>query len=202
MPVWLIDGCVCLSKMKSLIQSDENCLHCGGEVIYWYPDTIEFADLWSKVVSSITGRSPENPLEPQSPGKYCLKGCFAQAFNLDSTDFWNEMERNRAARENASILIELTTPATISLDAIKLYLDRYIRRTALSDAALPNCEYIELEPGTHTLIARDYDHQNPNRRESNLIEFTIGEKQRLTFYLSDEDGVLKLAQNAQSVVGT
>lgn len=112
------------------------------------------------------------------------------------------MERNRAARENASILVELTTPATISLDAIKLYLDRYIRRTARSDEAPPNCEYIELEPGTHTLIARDYDHRNPNRRESNLIEFTIGEKQCLTFYLSDKDDVFKLAHSGQSVVGT
>lgn len=104
------------------------------------------------------------------------------------------MERDRAARETASILVRLATPTPTTLESIKLYLDRNVRRTAPRDEAPPNAEYIEMEPGTHTLIARDYDHRDPNRRESNLIEFSIGENECLVFSVGDENGVLTLRQ--------
>jgi hypothetical protein len=188
--------------MKSHIQAGEKCPKCGGEVIYWYPESIDFTDLPTKIAAATTlSRCDGNPREPQHPGRFCLGGCFAQMFNIDSRDFWEKLERDRAARETASILVRLATPNTNTLEAIKLYLDRNVRRTAPRDVAPPNCEYIEMEPGTHTLIARDYDHRDPNRRESNLIEFSIGEGQRLVFDVCDENGFLKLTQGEQDDTG-
>jgi len=180
--------------MKSHIPIDESCSKCGSKVIYWYPDNLSFVDLPTKIAATTTIPGFKgNPYEPQHPGRYCAQGCFAQSFNIDSREFWARMERERAARETASILVRLMTPHT-TLDAIKLYLDRNVRRTAPRDPAPQGCEYIELEPGAHTLVARDYDHRDPNRRESNLIQFTIAAHESLVFLIADEDGALKLTK--------
>lgn len=187
--------------MKSHIPADEKCPECGGEIIYWYPDTIDFDDLPTKIAATTTlPRYDGNPREPQHPGRFCLAGCVAQMFNIDPRDFWEKMERDRAARETASILVRSATPHA-TLESIKLYLDRNVRRTAPRDEAPPNCEYIEMEPGKHTLIARDYDHRDPNRRESNLIEFSIGDNERLVFSVGDANGALTLTQGEQDGAG-
>ena len=95
-----------LKKMKSHTPADEKYPKCSGEVIYWYPDTIDFADLPTKIAAATTlPRYDENPREPQHPGRYGLSGCFAQMFNIDSRDFWEKMERDRVARETASIFV-------------------------------------------------------------------------------------------------
>jgi hypothetical protein len=58
----------------------------------------------------------------------------------------------------------------------------------------PNSEYIEMEPGTHTLTARDYEHRDPDRRESNQIEFRIRDGKQLVFHDGDENEILPLTQ--------
>jgi hypothetical protein len=181
--------------MKNHIPVNEKCPSCGSEIIYWYPDTIEFSELATKIAATTTlPQYDGNPREPQHPGRFCVDGCFGQMFNIDSRDFWEEIERERVARETASIMVRLTTPDSTTLESLKIYLDRNVRRTAPRDEAPLNSEYIEMEPSTHTLIVRDYDHHDPNRRESNLIEFCIEDNESLLFYIADDDGILKLAK--------
>jgi hypothetical protein len=96
---------------------DENCPKCGAEVTYWYPNNIEFADLSTKIAATTTlARFEGNPQEPQHPGRYCSKGCFAQMFKMDSRAFWERLERERSERETSSLLVRLTTPQKLSLN--------------------------------------------------------------------------------------
>jgi len=128
------------------------------------------------------------------PGRYCPNGCITELWEFGYQDLWDRMERNRAMRETASILVRLESPGSTTLEDVKIYLDRNIRRTARRNTTLENCEYIELEPGTHTIIVRDYDALDPNRRESEQIEFAIGQGQQIEFCFADADGRLTLHQ--------
>jgi hypothetical protein len=160
---------------------------------------MDFENLMVNVKATTTFQNHNHDVsKPQHPGRFCSQGCFAQLFNYGADDLWERLEKDRAARETASILVRLLTPDTAGFDAYKIYLDGYIRKTAPRKTTQEYCELIELPPGEHILIVRDYDHRNPRRRESNHIKFSIRDSECIEFQLSDKDSHLSIRQKSES----
>ncbi|MGI9465945.1 MAG: hypothetical protein ACR2OA_02350 [Rubripirellula sp.] len=185
-----------LEKFECINQSDLNsrtdfdqksCIWCGSDLFWALPgkttriEIIEFGKL--------TGNQQIIDDGWIHPGVYCPNGCTTRMFNFGNHDLWERMEKTRQARETSSILVESQTEPW---DNYKIYLDRYIRRTAPKDEAPPLCEYIELEPGEHTIVVRDFDPHDPGRRESNTLEFIIEHREQKHFLFSLFDERLKL----------
>jgi hypothetical protein len=133
---------------------------------------------------------------PLHPGRYCNAGCFGQLFNFGVGDLWQRLETERQRRETASLIVKPVSPKDTPLRNFRIYLNGYIRGTAPRDRnkAPRHSDYIELEPGNHLLVVRDYDHLDPHRRESNTVQFTIGAHQEITFSLALVDGQLRLCK--------
>lgn len=179
--------------MKRIVADNETCPSCGAPMIYWLPDDISVADVPKKIKASTTIK--QNGIDtngPLHPGRYCQGGCIGQLFNFDNDDLWQRFEAERRERETASIIVRPVSHLDTPLNKFKIYLDRYIRRTAPRNTAPKHCEYIELEPGDHVIVVRDYDHLSPDRRESNTVQFTIKTHEQITFSLSVADGELQL----------
>ncbi|NQT36805.1 MAG: hypothetical protein HQ581_04915 [Planctomycetes bacterium] len=143
------------------------------------------ADCFTKIRAITSFPQAFDVNKPQHPGRYCAGGCGGEFFNFGNDELWAKLEADRQQRETASIVVQTTAPRKTRLADYKIYLDRNIRRTAPGDTAPPNSEYIELEPGDHTIVVRDYDHLAPDRRESNTIHFTIADSQQMRFVFSD-----------------
>lgn len=165
-------------------------------MIYWLPDDISIADVPNKIRSATTLPRQEgiDTNTPLHPGRYCQSGCIGQLFNFGYDALWERLETERRQRETASLIVRPVAHKDTPLKDFKIYLDRYIRGTALRDhdAAAKHCVYLELEPGDHAIVVRDYDHLNPNRRESNTVQFSIEPHQQVAFLLSLVDGHLQL----------
>lgn len=181
--------------MKRIVADNETCPVCGSSMIYWLPDDISVAEVNNKIRGATTIRQGGIDTKmPLHPGRYCQAGCIGQLFNFGNDALWERLEAERQQRETASIIVRPESPRDTPLKDFKIYLDRYIRGTTPRDrnAAPKHCEYIELEPGDHAIVVRDYDHLSPDRRESNSIHFTIEPYEQITFSLILRDGHLQL----------
>jgi len=176
-----------IETLMSFGFKQKNCLDCGAALFWALPgqvsrdDIVEFAKLIGNAQIAADGWI--------HPGVYCPNGCTTRLFNFGNQDFKDRLESNRKARETASIIVGSSSER---LSNFKIYLDRNIRRTALRDTAPQHSEYMELEPGDHTIVIRDLDPHDPNRRESNTINFDILKHKQIVFDFSIENGILKL----------
>ena len=118
-------------------------------------------------------------------------------FNFGSDALWKRLETQRKQRETASLVVKPSSHKETPLGDFKIYLDGYIRATAPRDreTAPKNSVYLELEPGEHAIVIRDFDHLSPHRRESNTVQFPIDPHQQLTFTLALNQGQLELQQD-------
>jgi hypothetical protein len=153
--------------MKRIVADDEKCPTCGSPMIYWLPDDISLADVPNKIRAATTiprqaGLDTNTPLHP---GRYCPTGCVGQLFNFGNRALSEQLETERRTRETASLVVCPKSHKETPLKDFKIYLDRYIRATAPRDrdTAPKHCVYIELEPGDHTIVVRDYDHLSADR---------------------------------------
>jgi hypothetical protein len=185
--------------MKRFVANAEICPSCGQALIYWLPDDIDVTDVPNQIraVTNLPRQEAVDTRQPLHPGRYCESGCIAQLFNFGNDALWNGLEEARRQRETASLVVRPVSHKDTPLKAFKIYLDRNIRATAPRDrgSAPKHCEYIELEPGNHTIVVRDYDHLCANRRESNTVQFTIEPYEQLTFSLALADGRLELRKD-------
>jgi hypothetical protein len=187
------------SRMKRIVADDEVCPSCGAALIYWLPDDISIADVPNKIKAATT-LPPQNGIDthaPMHPGRYCESGCVAQMFNFGNDDLWDRLESQRKERETASLIVRPSSHNDTPLRDFKIFVDRYIRATAPRDrdTAPKHCVYLELEPGDHVIVVRDYDHLSADRRESNTLQFTIEPHEQLTFLLALQDGQLQLQKD-------
>ncbi len=166
---------------------EQYCLYCGAELFWALPgetsrdDIIRFAKLIGNDQIAADGWI--------HPGVYCQNGCTTRLFNFGNQELWDKLEADRKSRETAAIIVEsLSEP----LSNYKIYLDRNIRRTAPRDTAPPRSEYIELEPGVHTIVVRDFDPHDPNRRESNTVQFDLSANEQIRFVFSTANGDLRI----------
>lgn len=171
----------------SLSFDEQNCRYCGADLFWALPgqtsrdEIIRFAKLLGNDRIAADGWI--------HPGVYCRNGCTTRLFNFGNRGLWDKLESDRKSRETASITVESNSEP---LSNFKIHLDRYIRRTAPRDTAPPRSEYIELEPGDHTIVVRDFDAHDPNRRESNTLKFNIAEDEQIRFAFSIVDGSLEI----------
>lgn len=84
--------------------------------------------------------------------------------------------------------------AGLSTDAFRVYVDRNIRRAGAMDSHIEESLTIlaRVEPGRHTVVFRDCDPRQPNRRESNTLSVEIGPHQLMRIQACSIDGVLQL----------
>lgn len=77
--------------------------------------------------------------------------------------------------------VEVVGDATLRIEDYRVYVDRYVRSAGGidSDFAVHNSVFARVEPGIHTIIFRDKDFRDPNRRESNLVTSDIPAHQRI-----------------------
>lgn len=185
--------------MKRLVADNETCPSCGASFIYWLPDDISIVDVPNRIKAATTLPRQEgiDTGQPLHPGRYCPAGCIAQLFNFGDEALWNRLEAARKQRETASLIIRPVVQDETPLRDFKLYLDGYIRTTAPRDraSAPKHSEYIELEPGSHAIVVRDYDHRRADRRESNTLQFSIEPHEQITFSLALTDGQLQLRKD-------
>ena len=82
----------------------------------------------------------------------------------------------------------------ISTDDFRVYVDRIIRRAGAMDSHLevPQTVLARVEPGVHSVVFRDRDPRQPNRRESNTLSVEIGPNQRVRLQACCIDGALRL----------
>jgi len=95
------------------------------------------------------------------------------------------------ARECSFITVSFD--ADVSTDAFSVYVDRNIRRAGALDSHLeyPQTVLARVESGVHTVVLRDRDPRQPNRRESNTLSVEIGPHELIRIQAS-VDGVLRL----------
>ncbi|MBX3419134.1 MAG: hypothetical protein KF851_16130 [Pirellulaceae bacterium] len=172
--------------------TDEHCPSCGADIVYWLPSGMLVADCFTKIRAITSFPQAVDVDKPQHPGRYCAGGCGGEFFNFGNDELWAKLEADRKRRETASIIVESTTPHESPLANYKIYFDRNVRRTAPRDKAPRNSEYIELEPGEHTIVVRDYDHLAVARRESNTIYFSVSDAEQLRFLFTVVDGTLTI----------
>ena len=185
--------------MKRIVANDEPCPRCDTPLVYWLPDEISIADVPNHVRATTTlpAQSEIDTNSPMHHGRYCPTGCVAQMFNFGNDAMWERLETQRKERETASLVVKPSSHKETPLGDFKIYIDRYIQTTAPRDreTAPRHCVYLELEPGEHVIVIRDYDHLCPNRRESNTLQFTIDPHEQLTFTLAMNQGQLELQQD-------
>jgi len=192
-----LDGVIAvLEKFELINRSDLNsktdfdqksCNWCGADLFWALPEKTSRIEIIE--FGKLTGNQQIIDDGWIHPGVYCPIGCTTRMFNFGNHDLWERMEKTRQARETSSILVESQKEPW---NKYKIYLDGYIRRTAPRDEAPLCCEYIELEPGAHTIVVRDCDPHDPERRESNILKFTIEHREQKHFSFSSQNGQLTL----------
>lgn len=126
------------------------------------------------------------------PGKYCPNGCTIILINTGRSEESKLRKKLWQVEEEKKKTASITIKCQPSLEnvPIKAYLNKNSCFTNEKEAV----ETIKLEPGTHTLIAYDYDPRKPNRRNSERLTFTIKETQNIVFTIDLIDDILYLNQ--------
>jgi hypothetical protein len=98
------------------------------------------------------------------------------------------------ARAQECSFINVAFDGDMSTDAFRVYVDRYIRGAGSMDSHLeePHTILARVEPGVHTVVIRDRDPRQPNRRESNTLSVEIEPHQRIRMQASCIAGALHL----------
>ncbi len=175
------------------------CNRCGAEVLVAIPGSLSQKELGDFLEAAPALHAPDFLVYGKywiHPGGHCPNGCSVALFDFGSRGLFDRLEQERQRRETAAIVVTQKDPKGELRERLKIYLDRYIMVTAPYDNDLkPDYgEYITLEPGTHTLIVRDYEVNRPDRRESNLIEFTIANDEQVEFEVGETEFSLILSR--------
>ena len=82
----------------------------------------------------------------------------------------------------------------VHIDDFRVYVDRNIRHAGAMDSHLvePHTVLARVAPGIHSVVFRDRDPRQPNRRESNTLSVEIGPHQRIRIRATCIEGVLRL----------
>lgn len=100
-------------------------------------------------------------------------------YTSEDAESMRRLREDIRARECAFITVIFE--ADVNTDAFSVYVDRNIRRAGAMDSHLvePQTVLARVEPGVHTVVLRDRDPRQPDRRESNTLTVEIGPHQRM-----------------------
>lgn len=113
-------------------------------------------------------------------------------YTVEDGEFMRRLCDEARARECS--FISVIFDGDMSTDAFRVYVDRYIRAAGAMDSHLvePHTVLARVEPGVHTVVIRDRDPKQPNRRASNALSIEIEPHQRIRIQASCIDGTLRI----------
>lgn len=113
--------------------------------------------------------------------------------------FWEEFHAQIDAVRTCSVFVRASADTPELLAKHWVYIDGNVARTALRDESNTPAGTIlvKLPPGEHRIVVRGNNPRNPDRPESNTIDFALQEKERADFEVTIDSGlhVKRVVQN-------
>jgi hypothetical protein len=96
---------------------------------------------------------------------------------------------------SSTIIVRADSSLIGGISSYKVYVNGYIHGTGarFDDIAPPNSVYTRVPSGNYRLLFREFDQHKPNRLESNVFEFSLGEGEQITIWASICGSDLRLA---------
>jgi hypothetical protein len=109
--------------------------------------------------------------------------------------FWERFDKKWDLINRSTIIVRADSSLIGGISRYKVYVNGYIHGTGVrfANIAPANSIYTRVPSGNYRLVFREFDQHKPDRLESNVLEFNLGEDEQITIWASICGSDLRLA---------